>query len=71
MTAEQVETIDRTSEIAGTLAAMGIEATDDTLGVVIRQALRDDPRATAEDIAEIWSEATADARLDRERDTDV
>jgi predicted DNA repair protein MutK len=56
----------RANDIIGDVAAMGIHASDDTLGVVIRQALMDDPSATAQDVADIWAEATADAAADRE-----
>lgn len=34
---------------------------DGTIGIIVRQALRDDPQATAEEIAEIIREARADA----------
>lgn len=54
---------DRAKQIIGELAAMGIHAADDTLGVVVRQALADDPQATAEDVAAIWREATDDAAV--------
>lgn len=53
------------SEIVARLATLGI-ADDGTgdLGIIVRQALTDDPRATAEDIAEIVREARADARAE-------
>jgi hypothetical protein len=55
----------RTAELLAELSLMGITSPDDTLGVVVRQALADDPMATAQDVAAIWREATDDATADR------
>ena len=38
---------------------------DGCLGIIVRQALKDDPGATAEDIASICREAEEDARVER------
>jgi hypothetical protein len=43
------------------LAVLGIESSDDTLGVVVRQALADDPDVTVAEVAAIWRQATDDA----------
>ena len=37
------------------------------LGVVVRQALADDPAATAADVRAIWAEATRDAEVEAAR----
>lgn len=57
---------ERAKDLVAELSA--IDTGDGTLGIVIRQALADDPRATADNIREIWAEATADAAAERENE---
>lgn len=40
---------------------------DGTLGIIVRQAVADDPDVTADDIRAIWADATADAETERLR----
>lgn len=54
----------RTVTAADVAAIVGDDGTGD-LGGITAQALKDDPSATAEDIAEIVREARADAKLER------
>lgn len=58
-----------TTDIRDMIAAVETITGDDgtgDLGIIVRQALRDDPAATAEDIAAIVVDARADARRDRD-----
>lgn len=60
--------IDAVREMAALVERL-VPGADDgtgTLGIIIRQALVDDPAATAGDIAEIVREAIADAREERQ-----
>jgi hypothetical protein len=50
----------RARQIVAELAVMGLDSPDGTLGVVVRQALIDDPAATAQDVADIWRQAAED-----------
>lgn len=56
----------RTTEIISALSSL-----DDgtgTLGIIVRQALVDDPGVTVEEVRAIVQEAIADAKAERERD---
>lgn len=58
--------IERELRVARGLAScLGDDGTGD-LGIIVRQALQDDPGATDEDIAEIVREAREDARRETE-----
>jgi hypothetical protein len=59
-------TDDRRFLVDGVAALVGDDGTGD-LGVIVRQALIDDPSATAGGIAEIVREARAEARIERGR----
>jgi len=64
----ELATRDRVSElIAETRLLVGDDGSG-TLGIIVRQALADDPESTAEDCAAIVREAIADAAAERERE---
>lgn len=46
----------RVAQLIGEL--YDLNPSNETLGIVIRQALRDDPAATADDIREIWQQTS-------------
>jgi hypothetical protein len=56
----------RAQELLAELA--GIDPGDDTLGVVVRLALRDNPDATADDVRAIWRDAAEEYAAERSED---
>jgi hypothetical protein len=59
----------RAQELLAELA--GIDPGDDTLGVVVRLALRDDPDATAHDVRAIWRDAAEEYAAERRGDSEA
>jgi hypothetical protein len=59
----------RAQELLAELA--DIDPGDDTLGVVVRLALRDNPDATADDVRTIWRDAAEEYAAERRGDCEA